>query len=120
MNIIQTALRRMRAWLSPEKSAQLARTAIHKTLSKPGTRERAILHAIRVLYDNAYGVTIQEELERAKIDLSFGAINDCLAWLVQNEFVEWHVGSARPDGRGNTVRRKLFTLTPKGEEALRG
>jgi len=119
MNIISTALQRMRAWLRPGNSPQLGRTAMQKQHSSPGTRERAILHAIRVLYDNAYGVTIQEELERAKIDLSFGAINDCLAWLVQNEFVEWHVGSARPDGRGNTVRRKLFTLTPKGEEALR-
>lgn len=31
MNIIQTALQRMRAWLSPEKSAQLGRTAISET-----------------------------------------------------------------------------------------
>ena len=118
MSRIIKALKSALRWSRGDRSA--GKSTIIRVPAKPGTRERAILHAIRVLYDNAYGVTIQEELERAKIDLSFGAINDCLAWLVQNEFVEWHVGSARPDGRGNTVRRKLFTLTPKGEEALRG
>ncbi len=118
MNIISTALQRMRAWLRPGNSPQLGRTAMQKQHSSPGTRERAILHAIRVLYDNAYGVTIQEELERVKIDLSFGAIYTSIEWLEENGFVKSRVGEATPERGGRN--KKYFTLTPKGEEALRG
>ncbi len=118
MNIFATALQRLRAYLRPENSAQDAPTAIHKALSKPGIRERAILHAIKVLYDNAYGVTIQEELGRAKIDLSFGAIYTSIEWLEENGFVKSRVGEATPERGGRN--KKLYTLTPKGEEALRG
>ena len=118
MNIISTALQRMSAWLRPGNSPQLGRTAMQKQHSSPGARERAILHAIRVLYDNAYGVTIQEELERAKIDLSFGAIYTSIEWLEENGFVKSRVGEATPERGGRN--KKYFTLTPKGEEALRG
>lgn len=119
MNIISTALQRIRSWVGAEKSAQLGRTAIHPAPAKPGTADRAVLHAIRVLHDNAYGVTIQEELERAKVNLSFTAINECLGWLEGNGFVEWKMGEAPSIGNGRRTWKKLYSLTEKGEEALR-
>ena len=76
------------------------RSTIVRVPAKPGTRERAILHAIRVLYDNAYGVTIQEELERARIDLSFGAIYTSIEWLEENGFVKSRVGEVTPERGG--------------------
>lgn len=120
MNIFATALQRLRAYLRPENSAQDAPTAIHKALSRPGIRERAILHAIKVLYDNAYGVTIQEEMERAKVRLSFSSINECLDWLDDNGLVEWRMGEPSDSTAGQRTWKKLYTITPKGEEALRG
>ena len=118
MSALWKSLRRIWAVLRPAKNAQLGRTAIRKAGIKPGTRETAILHAIRVLHDNAYGVTIQEELERRKMDLSFGAIYNCLEWLGDNGFVA-HQMRQDMSHRG-TPRRQMFFLTPKGEEALRG
>jgi DNA-binding PadR family transcriptional regulator len=120
MRMFKTALQRIWPWLSPAKSAQLAPTAINPAPAKPGIRERAILHAIRVLHNNAYGVTIQEELERAKMDLSFTAINDCLNWMESKELVEWRMGEPSESSAKRRTWKKLYTLTPKGEEALRG
>lgn len=89
------------------------RSTIVRVPAKPGTRERAILHAIRVLHDNAYGVAIQQELERAKISIAYGAMYVHLEWLERNGFVR---SSLPGDGR----KKKTFTLTSRGEEALRG
>lgn len=119
MNIIRTALQRMRAWVGAENSAQLAPTAINKTFAKPGTRELAALHAIRVLHDNAYGVTIQEEIRRAtRRDLSFGAVYLALDWLEENGFVTSRESAETFSERGGR-KRKYFSLTEKGMEALR-
>ena len=90
MSRITKALKSALRWSRGDTSA--GRSTIIRAPAKPGTRERAILHAIRVLYDNAYGVTIQEELERAKIDLSFGAIYTSIEWLEENGFVKSRVG----------------------------
>lgn len=116
MSRIITALKSALRWSRGDKSA--GKSTIIRVPAKPGTRERAILHAIRVLYDNAYGVTIQEELERAKIDLSFGAIYTSIEWLEDNGFVKSRVGEAASERGGRN--KKYFTLTLKGEEALRG
>jgi len=118
MNIIATAVRRMRAWLSPENSAQLAPTAIHKASLRPGTRERAILHAIRVLHDNAHRTSIQEELDRARIGISFAVVNESLEWLEENRFVTSRMTGPTIDRNGR--RKEIFELTDKGKEALRG
>lgn len=116
MSRIITALKSAIRWSRGDRSA--GKSTIVHVPAKPGTRERAILHAIKVLYDNAYGVTIQDELERAKIDLSFGAIYTSIEWLEENGFVKSRVGEATPERGGRN--KKLYTLTRKGEEALRG
>jgi len=119
MSRIIASLKQAVRWARGDRSA--GRSTIVRAPAKPGARETAILHAIRVLHDNAYGVTIQEELERRKMDLSFLAIGEALDWLVANGFVEGRMGSAAtPGSPGATTRRRLYTLTSKGEEALRG
>lgn len=119
MSRIIAALKQAVRWSRGDRTA--GKSAIVRAPAKPGTRETAILHAIRVLHDNAYGVTIQEELERRKMEISFFAIGTALDWLVANGFVEGRMGSTPiPGSTGGTIKRKLYTLTSKGEEALRG
>jgi PadR family transcriptional regulator, regulatory protein PadR len=119
MRGFKTALQRVWSWLSPAKSAQLAPTAINPAPAKPGTRELAALHAIRVLRDNAYGITIQEEIRRvARRDLSIGAVYLALEWLEEHGFVTARDGEGTPERGGR--KRRYFALTAKGEEALRG
>jgi DNA-binding PadR family transcriptional regulator len=113
MSVVKSALRRIWSWLSPSRDAQRAPTAIRKALLRPGTRERAVLHAIRVLHDNAYGVAIQEKLDGAKINISFGEINGALGWLEENGYIQSHWSDS-------TRRKKMFALTQDGEEAIRG
>jgi len=116
MSRIIAALKQAVRWSRGDRTA--GKSAIVRVPARPGTRETAILHAIRVLHDNAYGVTIQEELERRKIEISFGAIYNCLEWLEDNGFVRSRQGEATFERGGR--RKKMFALTPKGEEALRG
>lgn len=112
------AVRRISAWLSPEKSPQLGRTAIRKASSSLGTRERAVLHAIRILHGAAHRTAIQEEIERARIDMSFTAMGAALEWLEDNRFIASHMSD--PTIERNGRRKEIFELTAKGEEALRG
>jgi len=115
MSRIITALKQAVRWSRGDKT--VGKSSIVHVPAKPGTRETAILHAIRVLHDNAYGVTVQEELERRKIEISFGAIYSCLEWLEDNGFVRSHHGEATFERGGR--RKKMFTLTSKGEGALK-
>jgi PadR family transcriptional regulator, regulatory protein PadR len=115
---VSTALRRIRSWLSPESPAQRAPTAIRKAPAIHGGREIAVLHAIRVLHGTAHRTSIQEELERARIEMSFAAINSCLEWLEDNRFVASRMTDPTIDRNGR--RKEIFELTDKGKEALRG
>lgn len=116
MSRIINALKQAVRFARGDKTAGKSRIVRVKPF--PGTRERAVLHAIRVLHGNAYGVSIQEELERARMDLSFGAIYNCAEWLEENGFVTSRMGEATAERGGR--RKKFFDLTAKGEEALRG
>jgi DNA-binding PadR family transcriptional regulator len=115
---ILTALRRIWPWGGTEKSAQDAPTAVREAPACPGTRERAVLHAIRVLHDNAHRTSIQEELDRARIGLNFTAIVTCLEWLEENRFVTSRMTDPTIDRNGR--RKEIFEMTDKGKEALRG
>lgn len=83
-----------------------------------GELEELILLAIAVLYDKAYGVTIMDELDqRIGRKVSIGAVYTVLMRLEEKHFVRSREGDATKLRGGR--RKKLYTLTVTGEQALR-
>ena len=79
--------------------------------------EEIILLSIWRLQDNAYGITILEEVGKAtgKIWLT-GSIYASLSRLLKRGFVVSHEGEPTPERGG---RRKIFyRITPQGKRAL--
>jgi PadR family transcriptional regulator PadR len=82
------------------------------------TLEQHALLAIVALHPNAYGVSIQDHIERnTGREPSVGSIYAALDRLEEKGFVKSRVGEASP-ARGG--RRKLyFAVTAPGEKALK-
>ena len=80
--------------------------------------EEIVLLTIWKLKENAYGVTIREELSRyTGYDWSFGAVYKPLKQLVHKDFVEKK--SSGPSAERGGRSKFLYTLTSDGTEALR-
>jgi PadR family transcriptional regulator PadR len=80
--------------------------------------EEIVLLAIWKLKDNAYGVTVREQVSRdTGHEWSFGAIYKPLKKLARRNFVA-KTSSAPSSERGGRSKY-LYTLTASGEEALR-
>jgi PadR family transcriptional regulator PadR len=80
--------------------------------------EEIVLLAIWKLKDNAYGVTIREQVSQdTGHEWSFGAIYKPLKKLLHRDFVKKE-GSEPCAERGGRSKY-LYTLTESGEEALR-
>lgn len=83
-----------------------------------GELEETIMLAVAVLYDEAYGVTIVEELsDRVGRTVSLGAVYTVLMRLEEKGLVRSREGNATRKRGGR--RKKLYTLTSTGEGALR-
>lgn len=82
-----------------------------------GEFEEVVLLIVGVLYDNAYGVAIKDEIEgRLKRKVSVGAMQSALRRLENKGFLESRVGEVTPN-RGGKAKR-YFTLTSFGREAI--
>ena len=80
--------------------------------------ELYVVLAIARLGDNAYGVTIRQEIEsRTGRSVSVGALFTTLARLEKKGFAESAAGSSESGKRGRP--RKYCTLTPAGLQAMR-
>ena len=79
--------------------------------------ESIILMAILKLKDNAYGVTIREEIDRiAQRSISYGTLYSYLDQIHRKGYVSKSVGKPSPERGG---RRKIFyKLTAGGVKAL--
>jgi PadR family transcriptional regulator PadR len=83
-----------------------------------GEFELLVLLAVLRLGDDAYGVTIREELEReTSRELTVGAIYKTLGRLQQKGYVSVRTGDPTPQRGGR--RKKLYRLEPLGSRALR-
>ena len=83
-----------------------------------GELEEIVLLTIAALYDKAYGVAIVEEIAtRTGRQLSFGAMYTVLMRLEEKGYVNSREGDATKSRGGR--RKKLYTLTTGGEQALR-
>ena len=74
--------------------------------------------AIWKLTDNAYGVTIREQVSKdTGHEWSFGAIYKPLKQLTYKHYVEKRKSDSLPDRGGRS--KFLYSLTPDGMEALK-
>ena len=84
----------------------------------PGEFELLVLLAILRLGDDAYGVTIREEVEReTSRTLTLGAVYKTLGRLEGKGYLDTRV--APPTRERGGRRKKLYRLTPAGQEAAR-
>jgi DNA-binding PadR family transcriptional regulator len=84
----------------------------------PGEFELLVLLAILRLKDDAYGVTIREEVEaETSRTLSLGAVYKTLGRLEGKGYLQTRV--APPTRERGGRRKKLYGLTPVGLEATR-
>ena len=83
-----------------------------------GEFELLVLLAVLRLSDDAYGVTIRDELEKeTSRELSLGAIYKTLGRLQQKGYVTVRIGEPTPQRGGR--RKKLYRLEPLGNRALK-
>jgi PadR family transcriptional regulator, regulatory protein PadR len=83
-----------------------------------GSLEHIVLLAIVRLGENAYGMTVRQEIEaRTGRDISIGAVYATLERLQTKGYVSSEVGEPTPE-RGGRAKR-LFRIEADGEAALR-
>ena len=82
-----------------------------------GELEMHILAALEHLGDDAYGASIQAEIEtRSQRQTPFGSVYVTLERLAKKGFVTFWVGDPRPVQGGRS--RKHVRITPAGRRAL--
>jgi DNA-binding PadR family transcriptional regulator len=83
-----------------------------------GEFEELVLLTVALLYDEAYGVALLEEIiGRSGRPVSIGALHSALERLEEKGFLRSRMGEATAERGGR--RKRYFSLTPAGEKALR-
>lgn len=83
----------------------------------PGEQEQLILLSLVRLGDEAYGMTIKEEIERRTgREMYVGAVYTALSRLEKRGYVSSRIGEPTAERGGR--RRKYYRLEKPGEEAL--
>jgi PadR family transcriptional regulator PadR len=82
-----------------------------------GEFEELVMLTVGVLHDNAYGVSIKDEIEkRLSRQVSVGALQSALSRLEEKGFLKSREGDAAQERAGRPKR--YFTLTAYGKKAL--
>lgn len=82
-----------------------------------GEFEEIVLLTVAVLYDEAYGVAIKEEIEqRLNRKVSVGALQAALRRMEDKGFVDSWLGEATSVRGGK--RKRYFRVTAYGQQAL--
>ena len=83
-----------------------------------GELEELIMLSVGILYDDAYGIAIQNEIkERCKRSITISTVHSVLGRLEDKGFITARYGGATPERGGR--RKRLFTLTSSGEAAIK-
>lgn len=84
-----------------------------------GEFQEVVLLVILALDENAYGLTIKQEIkEKVNRDISRGALHTALTRLVEKGFITSEQGEANADRGGR--RKRYYTVTNRGVSALHG
>ncbi|MEM6317936.1 MAG: helix-turn-helix transcriptional regulator [Bacteroidota bacterium] len=82
-----------------------------------GEFEEIVLLTIGVLFDEAYGVAIKQEIERRlERNVSVGALQSALRRMEQKGYLKSHFGEVT-NARGGR-RKRYFQMTSYGKKAL--
>ncbi len=82
-----------------------------------GELEELVLLTINALDDNAYGISIQQDLkDRCQRNISIGALHSTLTRLEEKGFLKSWVGGATAERGGRSKR--FFQVTASGNEVL--
>jgi PadR family transcriptional regulator PadR len=82
-----------------------------------GEFEHIVLLALLRLADQAYGVTVRQEIEfRTNREVSIGAVYATLDRLEAKRYVKSHLGDPTPERGGRSKR--FFRVTAKGIAAV--
>lgn len=82
-----------------------------------GEFEEVVLLTVAVLYQNAYGIAIKDDIEgRLKRKVSVGAMRTALNRLEKKGLLKSEFGEATSVRGGK--RKRFFSVTPYGKEAL--
>lgn len=82
-----------------------------------GEFEEVVLLTVGVLYDEAYGVAIKDEIEkRLKRAVSVGALQSALRRMEKKGYLESRFGESSNQRGGK--RKRFFTITAYGKKAL--
>ncbi len=82
-----------------------------------GEFEEIVLLTVGVLYGNAYGVAIKDEIEsRLKRRVSVGALQSALRRMEKKGYLKSEVGEVNEKRGGKP--KKYFTITAYGKQAL--
>lgn len=83
-----------------------------------GEFEELVLLSVGMLYDEAYGVRVQEALaQEAGREASISAVHATLYRLEKKGLLRSEMGDPTPERGGR--RKRLFRVTGAGEQALR-
>jgi DNA-binding PadR family transcriptional regulator len=83
-----------------------------------GAFEELVLLAVRALDGEAYGAALQRTLEReTRRPVSLGAVHTVLERLEAKGYIE--STESNPTAERGGRRRRMFTATKRGQEALR-
>ncbi len=82
-----------------------------------GEFEEIVLLTVGVLYNEAYGVAIKDEIEsRLKRNVSVGALHSALRRMEKKGFLESRTGE--PDKERGGKPKRFYTITAFGKEVL--
>ena len=82
-----------------------------------GEFQEIVLLTIMVLDEQAYGVSIKQEInEKTNRNISRGALHTALSRLEEKGFIRSKQGEASPERGGHP--RRFYNVTSKGIEAL--
>ena len=85
--------------------------------SSLGEFEEVVLLTVAVLYENAYGISIKEDIEkRLARKVSVGAMRTALSRLEKKGFLRSEFGDTTPERGGK--RKRFYKVTPHGKKAL--
>lgn len=82
-----------------------------------GEFEELVLLAVCILYDDAYGLAIMDEIEkRTGRTVTISSVHKALMRLEQKGFLHSRMGGATEERGGR--KKRLFTITGSGKSAL--
>lgn len=82
-----------------------------------GEFEELVLLTVAVLGEDAYGVSIKEDIEkRSNRAISIGALHSTIARLEEKGFLNSHLGGATQERGGR--RKRFYQLTHAGKSSL--